>query len=257
MARQARLESETGYYHVMIRGINKEKIFQTEQEKERILTLIKEKTQGEPCKVVAYCIMNNHLHMIIHAEKAILVRIMKRINVSYAMLYNQRHKRIGPVFQDRFKSENIDTEKYLFGAIRYIHNNPVQAGMVLKAQDYKWSSMQEYTDNLTLLVDKDTKEQLIKEFISIDDFLSFHEIKDEADYLEIKEEAKELKTKKAQKIIEKYFSEEGITELRQLKNRDELIIKLINETGLSYRKIAELTGTTLNVVNKANKKYRP
>ena len=68
------------------------------------------------------------MHIIIIAEKPILVKFMKRINISYAMSYNQRHKRIGPVFQDRFKSENIDNEKYLLGAIRYIHNNPVQIG---------------------------------------------------------------------------------------------------------------------------------
>ncbi|MGI6225957.1 MAG: REP-associated tyrosine transposase [Peptococcales bacterium] len=257
MARQARLESETGYYHVMIRGINRENIFQTEQEKEKILTLVKEKTQEEPCKIVAYCIMNNHLHMIIHAEKAILVRVMKRINISYAMSYNQRNKRIGPVFQDRFRSENIETEKYLFGAIRYIHNNPVQAGITTKAQEYKWSSMREYIDNVKLLIDKETKEGLLKEFISIDDFKNFHEIEDETDYLEIKEEVRELKTNKAQKVIEEYFSKKGIADARQLKNRDELIIKLLDETGLSYRKIAELTGITVSMVHQANKKYRP
>jgi len=182
---------------------------------------------------------------------------MKRINSSYAMAYNQRYKRIGPVFQDRFKSENIETEKYLFGVIRYIHNNSVQAGMATKAQEYKWSSMREYIGNVILLIDKETKEELMEEFISIDDFLNFHEIEDETNYLEIKEEVKELKTNKAQKVIEEYFSEKGIVDLRQLKNRDELIIKLLDETGLSYRKIAELTGTTLNVIHKANKKYRP
>lgn len=257
MARQARLESETGYYHVMIRGINKENIFQAEHEKEKIFNLLKEKTQEEPCKILAYCIMNNHLHMIIHAEKAILVRIMKRINISYAMYYNLRKNRIGPVFQDRFRSENIETEKYLFGAIRYIHNNPVKAGMVAKTQDYKWSSIHEYISKVTIVVDKETKVELIKEFLSRDDFLKFHEIDDETEYLEIKEEVKKLKSIKAQRVIEEFFSEKGIVDLKQLKNRDELIIRLLDETGLSYRKIADLTGVTINEVHKANKKYRP
>jgi DNA-directed RNA polymerase specialized sigma24 family protein len=75
--------------------------------------------------------------------------------------------------------------------------------------------------------------------------------------LEIKEEVLELKANKAQKIIEEFFSEKGIVDIRQLKNREELIIRLLDETGLSYRKIAELTGTTINMVHQANKKYRP
>lgn len=207
--------------------------------------------------MVAYCIMDNHVHIIIIAEKPILVKFMKRINISYAMSYNQRHKRIGPVFQDRFKSENIDNEKYLLGAIRYIHNNPVQAGIVSKVQDYKWSSLGEYTGKGLLLVDKEAKNQIIDDFISDKNFLNFHNIEDERDYLEITEEFKQLKNKRANKIIEDYFIEKGITDFRELKSRDELIMKLINETEMSYRKIAELTCTTLNGVQKANKKYPP
>ncbi len=257
MPRRSRIESESGYYHIITRGINKEKIFEGKHEKEAVTTLIRDKTKEETCKIAAYCIMNNHLHMIVIAEKPALVNIMKRINISYAMSYNQRHERIGPVFQDRFKSENINNERYLYGALRYIHNNPVKAGVVSTAQEYKWSSMREYVYDKPGLVDREIKDNIMNRFTSRKDFIDFHTMKDETNYLEIKEEVEELKEKRAKKILEDYFKEKGLTEFAKLPNKDELIIKLLTETDLSYRKIADLIGTNPNAVFRANKKNRP
>lgn len=254
MPRQPRLESQTRCYHVMVRGINKEKIFDTDQEKEKIIQMISEKIKDESCKIAAYCIMNNHLHTIIIAEKSVLISIMKRINISYAMSYNTKHERIGPVFQDRFKSEAITDESYLLGAIRYIHNNPVKAGIVNKVDDYKWSSIQEYLGNQSILLDNETKEAIINGFMSKEDFIGFHGMQDDNTYLEIKEEIKELKEKKARKVLEDYFEKNGITDSKQLINRDDLIINLLKETQLSYRKIAEITETSLNTVYRVSKK---
>jgi len=87
--------------------------------------------------------------------------------------------------------------------------------------------------------------------------LSFHDIEDETDYLEITEEVIEEKEKRAKKIIGSYLLEKGITDIRELENRDELILRLIKETQLSYRKVAGLTNTTLSCLQKTNKKYRP
>ena len=166
MPRQARIESETGYYHIMTQGINKDKIFEMDKEKEIILQYLKEKTQEEACQIVAYCIMDNHMHIIINAEKDELASAMKKINISYAMSYNQRHKRIGPVFRDRFKSENITDERYLLGAIRYLHNNPVKAKKIEKAEGYKWSSLREYLTNDITIINKQSKEEIMRGFLS-------------------------------------------------------------------------------------------
>ncbi|NLK72082.1 MAG: hypothetical protein GX285_03570 [Clostridiales bacterium] len=256
MARQARAESETGYYHIMTRGINKEKIYESDQEKENLLQYIKEKAQEIACVIVAYCIMDNHMHMIIQAEKHSLISMMRKVNISYAMYYNQRHKRIGPVVQDRYKSENITDEKYLLGAIRYIHNNPVKANVVERAEDYKWSSIREYQTDEIILVNRQAKEEIMGGFISKSDFKEFHQIEDDISYLEIKEEAKENKEKRAEKIMESYFEENGITDISNFIKKDELIMKLIME-GISYRQIADLLSVNLNTIHKVNKKYRP
>ncbi len=254
MVREARVESETGFYHVMVRGINKEKIFETEREKEKIITLIKEKMQEVMCRIVAYCVMNNHMHMIIIAEKAELIKFMKKVNISYAMSYNQRHERVGPVFQGRFRSENITDEAYLYGAIRYIHNNPIKAGIVSDTKEYRWSSIAEYISDEQIIIDVKTKEEILNGFVSVKDFLDFHDIEDNTNYLEIKEEAEQLKEKKAKRIIHDYFEEKRITDEVQLKGKDmeELLKKLLNETDLSYRKIADLTGSNLRTIHKVN-----
>ncbi len=258
MPRQARVESETGYYHVMERGINKEKIFNTEKEKDKIISIIKEKTNEESCQIAAYCIMNNHLHMIVICEKPVLATIMKRINISYAMSYNRNHKRIGPVFQDRFKSEGISDERYLYGAIRYVHNNPVKGHLTSTAEEYKWSSMKEYMGKEEIdVIDKDIKKQVLDGFLSEKDFIEFHNAQDEDDYLDVKEEVAKRKEKEAEEIMAAYFEEKGITDSKQFQNKEELIKKLLTETKLSYRRIAELTETSLHQVYSSNKKNRP
>lgn len=257
MTRQARLESPTGYYHIMVRGINKDKIFKTEKEKEKIISIIKEKIREEPCQIAAYCIMDNHLHMIIICEKSVLTNVMRRINISYAMSYNRKHKRIGPVFQERFKSEGISDERYLYGAIRYIHNNPVKGHITSKAEEYKWSSMREYINKEgIILIDKDIKQQVLNGFLSDKEFMEFHNLQDEEEYLDMKEEIDDRKEKEAEEIMNVFFQEKGITDSKQFHNKEELIIKLLDETKLSYRKIAELTESSLNKVYTTNKKYR-
>jgi REP element-mobilizing transposase RayT len=257
MPRRARLESVSGYYHIMTRGINKEKIFETKKEKETIMTFIREKSQEEACKIAAYCIMNNHLHIIAITEKPILINVMKKINISYAMSYNQRHERIGPVFQDRFRSENINNDRHFYGVLRYIHNNPVNAGIVPKAEEYIWSSMREYLNGRTLLIDEKVKDDIMHHFMSKKSFIDFHNLQDETIYLEVKEETEILEEKRAKRIIKDYFEKKGINDLIKPGDKDELVEKLLKETNLSYRRIAKETGTSINTVFRANKKNRP
>ncbi|MPW27344.1 hypothetical protein GC105_16385 [Alkalibaculum sp. M08DMB] len=248
MPRQAQKESKTGYYHIMTRGINKEYIFNDKFQRDMILKIIKEKIQEEPFKVVAYCVMSNHLHIIIHTDKQSLIDVMKKINITYAMSYNRKERRVGALFQERYKSENITDEKYLVGAIRYVHNNPVKAGMVPRVQDYSWSSMAEYLEGNNFLVDEEEKELILDRFNSADEFRKFHDIEDQREYLELREELEEKKEKRAIEIIEAYFIEKGIHDKRQLKDKEELISRLLKQSKLSYRKIAQITETSLNTV---------
>ncbi len=130
MSRQARIQSPTDYYHVMMRGNNRESIFGKDEQKRFFLESLKMQGEDQTIDIVAYCIMDNHVHIVVKANIIDLAKAIKRINIKYAMNFNQKRDRIGHVFQDRFKSEAIEDDKYLIQAIRYIHNNPVAAKMV-------------------------------------------------------------------------------------------------------------------------------
>ena len=153
MPRVSREESYTGYYHVMTRGINKEKIFKSKSDKQKLIDIIKEKLNEVDCKVFAYCVMDNHLHLLVNSSIENLSLFMKKINISYAMYYNSKNDRIGGVFQDRFKSENILNDRYFYGVVRYIHNNPAKVNIVKRPEEYNWSSMNEYIKDEADIVD--------------------------------------------------------------------------------------------------------
>lgn len=129
MPRQARILNEKNVYHVMLRGNNREKIFIDNEDKQRIIETIRLKKKDREFFLYAYCVMDNHIHLVIREGEDSLSRIVKRIGVSYAYYFNKKYNRIGHVFQGRFKSENIEDDKYLLCAIRYVHRNPVKAGL--------------------------------------------------------------------------------------------------------------------------------
>lgn len=247
MPRQPRLESESGYYHVMIRGINKSNIFESELDKEILLHFIREKTEEELCAVYAYCIMDNHLHLVLATLKETLSTVMKKINISYAMSYNTRYKRVGHVFQDRFRSENITDERYLFGVIRYIHNNPLKAKYVKSIKDYKWSSISDYLNSDVDIIKECSKEEILKGFSTPLDFLNFHTLDDNHIYLEIKED-KLTQEREVAAIIKKYYFENNLSDSSPQKDKRALIILLLKETTLPYRRIAVLTSSKPNFV---------
>ena len=144
MSRPLRIEFPGAYYHVMQRGLEKRFIYRLDQEKEKLLTYIKEARHMYKMRVHAYVIMDNHYHFIIETLDANLSKVMHYINASYAMYYNRKRKRIGPLHQGRYKAVLVQANEYLHQLTRYIHLNPVRAGKVRRAQDYEWSSCRYY-----------------------------------------------------------------------------------------------------------------
>lgn len=157
MPRRARGRSDSGVYHVMLRGINRQDIFCDDDDRERFIeTLIRYK---DLCgyKIYGYCLMSNHIHLLIKEEKETISQSIKRIGVSYVYWFNMKHERYGHLFQGRFKSENVEDDRYLLVALRYIHQNPVEAGIVEEAAYYRWSSYAEYVGQSGILTDIDLK----------------------------------------------------------------------------------------------------
>ena len=131
----------------MLRGNERKDIFIDNEDKEKLIKIILHKKADETFKLYAYCIMDNHLHLIVKEQKETISQIIKKIAISYAYYFNNKYKRVGHLFQDRYKSETIEDEPYLLSVIRYIHNNPEKAG-ITKKEKYKWSSYSNYMDIL-------------------------------------------------------------------------------------------------------------
>ena len=130
MARRAREISPTGYYHVIQRGVGKQILFEDEKDYKRYLRKLRESKEQYQVSVVAYCLMSNHVHLLLHSEDiAAISRMMRVLGASYASFYNIKYDHTGHVFQDRYLSNPIRDEEHLLTCIRYIHNNPVRAGI--------------------------------------------------------------------------------------------------------------------------------
>ena len=153
MPRTARKISRTGFYHIIIRGVNKEIIFIDDKDKVMFLRLLKYYKIKLNCKIHAYCLMSNHVHLLIEDKNLKIGELMKNITCVYAGEFNKRHKRIGHLFQDRYKSQNVENQSYLLCLIRYIHRNPEKAG-ICKTEEYKWSSYNEVV-NGAKIIDRD------------------------------------------------------------------------------------------------------
>jgi len=160
MARKARENSISGIYHVMLRGVNRQDIFECEKDYLKFLDLLRRaafprdeynKPSPPNLAVFAYCLMPNHVHLLVREQDVRISDAIKSITVSYAYYFNQKYDHVGHLFQDRFRSETVNDMAYFISLMRYIHQNPV-AGMLCKNVDgYRWSSWCEY--NLELPCD--------------------------------------------------------------------------------------------------------
>lgn len=177
MPRKSRRKSLMGMYHVMTRGIDKLAVFEQTREKIRILSLIRENYEEYGIQIHAYCIMSNHIHLLIKAELKELASFMAKVLASYAIYYNYKHDRVGYVFQNRFKSQCIDEESYYWNCLRYIHMNPIHANLCPSIRDYKYSSIQEYNGikaGKSKLLHEDAFTMCKGRFWTPEDFFAFH-----------------------------------------------------------------------------------
>jgi putative transposase len=145
--RQPRIHISNSIHHVMIRGNNRQRIFFADEDFRRFLTIVSESAEKFDHKIIAYCLMHNHAHLLVHIYDAPLSTVMQKINFRYARWLNHKEKRIGHLFQGRYRSIEVGDEDYLVNLCRYIHLNPVAAKIVNTADNYPWSSHQYYIEN--------------------------------------------------------------------------------------------------------------
>lgn len=247
MPRQARRKSESGIYHVLLRGINQQKIFEDNEDFEKFLQVLKDCKAISEYKLFAYCLMSNHIHLLIKEEKEPIEQIMKRIATRFVYWYNVKYQRVGHLFQDRFKSEPVGNDAYFMTVIKYIHQNPLKAGLCKDISAYKYSSYNDYFSNSDY-IDKD----FVFEIIPFEIFEQFHKEIQNGNCLEIDNRTIiRVTDKQARKIIYKYSKCNNVSDFQKLndKQRDKYI-ETFRKKGLSIRQISRLTGVSFGVARK-------
>lgn len=257
MVRKARQLSQTGIYHIMVRGINGQNIFCDEDDYKRYLDTLARISKEEDAQVFAYCLMSNHIHLLIHEGKDGVSRLMKRLGGSYAYWYNWKYERKGYVFQDRFKSENVEDDTYLKTVVRYIHQNPVKAGIVRNPETYPWSSISAYYANDEYPPGLSETSFVLGLFgngkkSAVNSFRAYMEENDEDNCLDYPEETR-LNDREAEQVLKAYFKGEPLHDIKRMakKERDELLKEMKGIEGISNRQISRLMGISSTTVHNA------
>lgn len=225
MEYKSRKESYSGIYHVMIRGINHELIFEKSMYKYIIKGLLREKAVSRDVQIYAYCIMDSHLHLLIKAPIQVLSEFMSSVQSSYARFYNSYNSRNGHVFQNRFKSECIESMSYFQCCMNYIHKNPVKAGLCKEMEAYPFSSLYEVTTKRLAVINNEAYNIIQNQYNT-----SVHELQNTVVFEDVPEEKLKQQIAIINVIIDYIkdaFHLQNIAEIFVFKNIYEKIIQKI------------------------------
>lgn len=244
LPRQARNINEGGYRHVIIRGIGKQILFEDEYDNLFFLRKLDRYSKETDVPVCAYCLMDNHVHLLIHDLGLNTPLLMKKIGVSYSAHYNGKYERTGHLFQDRYKCENINDDRYYLTVLRYILRNPEKAGICV-TEKYRWSSYRAYGDSSSFL----------------DQSLTYELIKDEQEYhdyitAENHDSCMEFAGRKddewAKDVIQRTLGASSGTVIQNYGRRErDRALKSLKSEGMSIRQIERLTGINRGVIQNA------
>lgn len=256
MPRIARKISNTKVYHIILRGNDKQDIFYDEQDYKKFLKIVEMTKEKYQYKIYVYCLMTNHVHLVIYDEMNQISKIIQSMAISYSSYFSKKYDKEGHLFQNRFLSKNVETQEYLCHLCRYIHQNPVKAG-ISKIEKYKWSSYLEFIYNEKMI----NKELILSMFgqtqkEAIENFIIFHSyeskmINEEVEYEIIDKLSDEQVREKIQKVL-------NIKDVREIrmnnrKIRDEEIRKLKNIKGTSKTQLSRVLGINRKVIERAMK----
>lgn len=237
-----------GFFHVMTQGLNKEYIFKENYYKDKYIKLIKKYAEVYNIMLVAYCIMDNHAHLLIFTEEVKQMSLfMQNVNSKFAIYYNKDISRVGYVFRGRYNSQYIKDKKYLLNCLNYIHMNPVKANMISRPGDYRYSTYNDYIDKRGIVNDN----ILTKVFGCKDNYLDiFLNISNkEFEIMDIDREDKNFE------IATKVFLEKHETTINEIKQNKELLIEFCKELVVNKKYKQVQVSRLLNKSKSSISKY--
>ena len=238
---------DSGFFHIMVQGLNKEYIFDKNIYKEKYINLIKEYKGKYEILLLAYCIMDNHSHLLIHTKEIEeMSKFMQNINSKFALYYNKDIARVGYVFRGRFNSQYIDSKEYLLKCLNYIHMNPVKANMVHKPEEYKYSTYNDYINKTGIVNDIVLNKIFAKEQNYLDVFYNISN--NDFEIMDIDREEKNLQ------IAIKIFLAENETTLEEVKSNKTILEKFCEEIIINKKykqtQVAKLLKVNISTVSR-------
>lgn len=249
MPRHARQRSMTDLYHVMLRGVDRMVIFRENDDRYMFLNLLRQQA-SEDFKVYCYCLMTNHIHLLL--ESPCLSQHIRRIATSYAMWFNNKYGRCGHLFQDRFKSEIIETENYLLQCFRYILQNPVKAGICQYPSQYSWNSYSCYFNSENTFIFTKfldfffNSKQDLNEFLAEKTIISFMDMPET-----VKPSDQEIR-----ELLQKELNGKTMRELEKATQK-QILRKIIDTTNTRPKQLTKITGISLGIIQRIKYNTKP
>lgn len=247
----------TGFYHVCARGTGKQLIFENDADRWEFLELMRDCCREAGVTIAAWCLMGNHVHLVLADYEDRMSAAMHRLLLTYARRFNKRTGRSGHLFQNRFDRRSLDSDRYLMAAIRYVHANPQEAGIAL-IERYPWSSFGEYLRAYDSAVTKSFSDPstVLELFGSAEGFIAYSlEMPDGSDpAIHDMEETEWERHAFADKMAKRL----GVP-LNELKtvapSRRDGIIFALHDGGYTVREIERYTGISKSTVSRIVRAY--
>ncbi|MDR0783576.1 MAG: transposase [Propionibacteriaceae bacterium] len=254
MARRSRVFCATGLYHVIFRGVNHCQLFEEDEDFEKLLDLIGRAKVELGMEIYAYCLMSNHAHFLLRERtQADLVTAMRRTLGPYATWFNKKYERSGALITNRYKSEPVTDDGYLLTVVRYIHSNPIEAGITTDHARYRWSSYRDYTTGQSSLTDTDFVLSMFGPDPSdaISRFVEFHRGDCSDDIVNLPRSTKRKPDEQIRIVLAS--THDGLVPAAVnglLKTKRDAILGFLRAQGFSTRQIERVTGIPRGIVSK-------
>ncbi len=241
--------SRSNIYHVMLRGVNRQNIFEEDEDRLYFMSLLKDYKVITGFMLHAFVLMSNHIHLLIEPKDEPLDSVFRRIGTSYAMWYNRKYKRTGHLFQDRFRSEKVESDEYFITVLRYIIQNPMKAGLESRPGSYRWSSYFAYRQGKGAVTDIQYAAGFFNSRDELMEYLSRDNDDTALDEADCDRRLREEATKEKMKKITQCASSADFQQLASQQQKE--YARAMYHAGMSSGQISRMTGMSKATVYRA------
>ena len=251
VSRQKRKLSQSGLYHIIFKGISRQNIFEEDADYIKLKEILKKVKDEMDLVIYAYCFMTNHVHLFLkEKESGDISKVMTKVLSHYATWFNIKYLRSGALFCNRYKSEPVEDENYYLSLVRYIHQNPLKAGMVLDIDSYPHSSYSEFITGVEEITDIDFTLGMLSEnkTDALKQFKDFHHA-EESENFEISESQRKS-PEMIRRIIMSEIDGKEPASIREFdkEKRNDIIKMLVQEKGISKSALERATGISRGTI---------